>query len=96
MYNVHAMKGYRVSEARARFGELLDEAEEGEVIFIERHGVRFTLRAEEAPSKGAPKGSSITWAHPAVEAGQWTWDYGPRGLVFRDTRPSAKPRKRRR
>jgi hypothetical protein len=91
------MKGYRVAEARARFGELLDEAEEGETIFIERHGVRFTLRAEGSPSKGSKKKpvNTIKWAHPAVEAGQWTWEYGPKGLVFKDLRPAAvKARKR--
>ncbi len=96
VYNVQAMKGYKVAEARARFGALLDEAEGGEVVFIERHGVRFTLRAEDLPANKPPKGSTIVWAHPAVEAGQWTWEYGPKGLVFKDTRAAAKPSKRRR
>lgn len=96
MYNVQVMKGYKVAEARARFGELLDEAEAGDVVFIERHGVKFSLRAEDVPEKDPRKMSTITWMHPAVEAGQWTWEYGPKGLVFKDTRPSVKARKRRR
>lgn len=92
------MKGFKVAEARARFGELLDEAEGGETIFIERYGVRFSLRAEEpyvkSRRKVGPK-STITWAHPAVEAGQWTWVWGRKGLVFKDTRPrsSRKPQR---
>jgi hypothetical protein len=96
VYNVHLMKGYKVSEARARFGDLLDEAEAGDVVFIQRHGVTFSLRAEGSPAKRAQPVSTITWAHPAVEAGQWTWEEGPDGLEFVDTRAGAQhpPRKR--
>jgi hypothetical protein len=90
------MKGYRVSEARARFGELLDEAEAGDVVFIQRHGVTFSLRAEDAASKRSEPVSTITWAHPAVEAGQWTWEEGPHGLEFVDTRPGARRLSRKR
>ncbi len=88
------MKGYRVAEARARFGELLDEAEEGETVLIERHGVRFTLRAEDPSSKRTRHVSTIKWAHPAVVAGQWTWEWGPKGLEFKDTRPSQSGKRR--
>lgn len=84
------MKGYRVAEARARFGALLDEAEEGEIVFIERHGIRFTLMAENLRAKPGGPVSTITWAHPAVRAGQWTWEDGPDGLDFVDTRPGVK------
>ena len=81
------MKGYKVAEARARFGELLDEAEGGETVLIERHGVRFSLKAEGTSRKQERKGSSIKWAHPAVLSGQWTWDMGPKGLQFRARKP---------
>ena len=40
VYTVH-MKLLKVAEARARFGELLDHAEQGDDVFIERNGVRF-------------------------------------------------------
>jgi hypothetical protein len=90
------MKGYKVSEARARFGELLDEAQAGDVVFIERHGVRFSLRAEDAPGADPRTKSTITWAHPAVWAGQWTWEEGPNGLEFVDTRPGVKRASRKR
>jgi prevent-host-death family protein len=40
------MKHLKVAEARARFGEILDEAEKGAPVVIERRGVRFRLVAE--------------------------------------------------
>lgn len=45
----------KVAEARARFGELLDEAEQGRPVFIERRGVRFRLAAEPAEAPKAVK-----------------------------------------
>lgn len=95
VYNVQVMKGYKVAEARAQFGALLDEAESGETVYIERHGIRFALWAEDSSAMRPKKGSTITWAHPAVEAGQWTWEDGPNGLEFVDTRPAVDPRKSR-
>ena len=41
VYNVHIMTYLKVAEARARFGEMLDEAEKGTPVVIERRGVRF-------------------------------------------------------
>ena len=37
----HSRKGYKVAEARARFGEVLDDAEKGIPVIIERRGVRL-------------------------------------------------------
>ena len=90
MYNVHAMdkKALRVSEARARFGELLDEAEKGTPVVIERHGVRFLLEAEK-PAKTARARLAFDFVDPALMAGDWTWQAGPKGLRFK-----AGPRKR--
>jgi hypothetical protein len=83
MYNVQIMKQYRVAEARARFGEILDQAENGATVHIERHGVRFTLRAERQPAKRKPSPSAVAWVAPEVMSGQWTWALSPRGLRFR-------------
>jgi hypothetical protein len=80
------MKGYRVAEARARFGEILDEAEGGAIVLIERHGVRFTLRAEPSPPRRRPLRSAVAWADPDVMSGQWTWDLSARGLRFRSSK----------
>jgi hypothetical protein len=79
------MKGFTVAEARARFGDLLDQAEQGDSVVIERHGVRFVLRAE---SKRAPVAAPhfFEWLDPDVEAGQWTWDLTAKGAKFRPRR----------
>ena len=86
MYNVPVMKAYRVAEARAKFGELLDEAQGGETVVIERKGVRYTLRAEQPPRQRRPRAKLLTYVHPDVMSGQWTWVWGKHGLVFRARR----------
>jgi hypothetical protein len=89
MYNVR-VKGFSVAEARARFGDLLDQAEQGERVVIERRGVRFTLRSEE-PSPQPPRKAFFEWLDPHVEAGEWTWDLTGAGARFR-TRKRRKAR----
>lgn len=83
MYNVLAMKYLRVSEARARFGEVLDDAEKGTPVIIERRGVRFRVLAERRPEDG-PAADEPLFAHvdSAVMAGQWTWKPGAGGMDF--------------
>lgn len=88
MYNVH-MKALRVSEARARFGELLDEALGGRTVVIERHGVRFRLQAERPGDPSRKTAGAIEYVHPDVERGNWTWAGGGRGLRFRSRRVRA-------
>ena len=83
------MKRYASSQVRERFAEMLDAAEKGEEVFIERRGVRYVLRAEgkrPPPKRRRQSPSLITHMDPAVEAGQWTWELGPDGLEFADTR----------
>lgn len=80
------MKRYTSSQVRERFAEMLDAADKGEEIFIERRGVRYVLRAESNRSARKRRRSLITYMHPAVEAGQWTWEPGSAGLEFVDTR----------
>lgn len=81
MYNVQVMKHMKVAEARARFGEVLDRAEQGSPVVIERNGVLFRVTAERtAPS--APKGSLFSFVDTAVLTGNWTWKTGRKGLVF--------------
>ncbi len=83
------MQTYRVAEARAQFGALLDEAEGGQEVVIERKGVRFRLEAE-APDRAASTRAGVaplTFVDPAVLSGSWTWVGGPKGLSFRRRRP---------
>lgn len=82
---MYVMKAYRVAEARARFGNLLDEAESGDAVVIERNGVRFRLEAERPASTRVKTSALIDYVHPDVASG--TWASGPRGLRFRARRP---------
>ena len=89
LYNVQ-MKRYTSSQVRERFADILDAAERGEEVVIERRGVRYVLRAESARA-GRPRRrrrSLIAYMDPAVAAGQWTWELGPDGLTVVDTRPN--------
>ena len=82
MYNVQ-MKYLKVAEARARFGEMLDEAEKGSPVVIERRGVRFRLIAESNRSPKGAKRGVFDFVDPAVTSGQWTWAARPGGgLAF--------------
>jgi antitoxin (DNA-binding transcriptional repressor) of toxin-antitoxin stability system len=82
---MYKMKGFSVAEARARFGDLLDQAEQGEAVVIERRGITFTLRAD--VSAQSPKAAPFfSWVDPAVEDGEWTWQLGRTGAKFRARR----------
>jgi antitoxin (DNA-binding transcriptional repressor) of toxin-antitoxin stability system len=76
------MKNLKVAEARARFGEILDEAEQGGEVVIERRGVCFRLVAEGNPAARAAKAPLFDFVAPAVMTGQWTWKPGKTGVVF--------------
>ena len=80
-----SVKGFTVAEARARFGDLLDQAEQGDAVVIERRGVRFVLQAERRKSV-QPQGPYFEWLDAAVEAGEWTWDLTSKGAKFRARR----------
>ena len=82
LYNVHAMKHLKVAEARARFGEILDEAEKGTPVVIERRGVRFRVVAEPGRPSAASKPPVFEFVDSAVMAGQWTWKAGAKGVAF--------------
>jgi antitoxin (DNA-binding transcriptional repressor) of toxin-antitoxin stability system len=77
------MNRYTVAQARQRFSEILDAAESGKPIVIERRGVCFVMRAERPRTRRRRRRKSlIEYMDPAVAAGRWTWDLGPEGLRF--------------
>jgi antitoxin (DNA-binding transcriptional repressor) of toxin-antitoxin stability system len=77
------MKRFTVAEARARFGDVLDEADQGETVIIERRGVQYTVTPRKAPrTRAAAKGRYFEWVDPAVINGQWTWTSTKSGLRF--------------
>ncbi|MBA3638260.1 MAG: type II toxin-antitoxin system Phd/YefM family antitoxin [Acidobacteriota bacterium] len=83
------MKHMKVAEARARFGEILDEAQKGAEVVIERRGVRFRLTAEPVPAARRIRPPLFESVDASLLDGQWTWQAGPSGLTFRAGR---KPR----
>lgn len=83
---MYAMKAYRVAEARAQLGTLLDEAEGGDGVVIERKGVRFRLTRESVSASGAHASAVIAYVHPDVLSGSWTWTSRANGLRFKARR----------
>ena len=82
VYNVQVMKHMKVAEARARFGEVLDEAEKGASVVIERRGVRFRVTAEPPRTPRRTPPGLFESVDPSLLDGQWTWQSGPAGLTF--------------
>jgi len=82
VYNVQIVTHLKVAEARARFGELLDEAENGTTVVIERRGVRFRLVAETGGPSATPQKPLFDFVDAGVMSGQWTWKAGATGLAF--------------
>lgn len=83
VYNVH-MKRYSMAQARQQFAELLDAAERGQPVLIERRGVRFVVEARRRPRPRRGRRRSIfDRLDPAIAAGEWTWSWKRDGLRFR-------------
>jgi antitoxin (DNA-binding transcriptional repressor) of toxin-antitoxin stability system len=82
----YMMKRYTVSQARTRIAEVLDSAERGETVAIERRGVQFRIVATKARRR-RKRAPMIEILDPAVERGQWTWTEGPQGWDFTPRRP---------
>ena len=86
MYIVH-VKRYSVAQARVQFSHLLDAAEAGDAVVIERRGTRFRLELEPADGRrtkraAAARNRIIEHVDPAVLAGEWSWEWAERGLRF--------------
>jgi prevent-host-death family protein len=75
------MKRTTASGARQHLSELLDAAERGEQVVIERRGVQFVLVPQRRRPPRKPR-VLVEILDPAVESGQWTWEPGPGGLRF--------------
>ena len=71
-----------MAEARKRFADLLDAAERGERVVIERRGVQFDLEVRRKAVAPARRPSLVEAMDPAVEQGQWTWRADGDGLAF--------------
>jgi antitoxin (DNA-binding transcriptional repressor) of toxin-antitoxin stability system len=81
------MKRYTATQARQQFADVLDAAERGDPVVIERRGVRFVMEAQHQRRRPSvrPK-SMIQHLDPAVAAGEWTWSWKADGLRFKSRR----------
>lgn len=75
------MKRYTAAEARQHLSSVLDAAESGEPVIIERRGVRFAVRTE-AKAASRRRAPVVEWMDAVVESGQWTWDWTSNGLAL--------------
>ena len=77
------MKRFTTATAKQRFSLLLDAAERGESVIIERRGVRFRVQPEHQPvSKKTRRKPVIEIVDPAVAQGVWQWQWRTDGLRF--------------
>ena len=80
------MKRYTSSQVRARLADVIDAAERGEEVIIERRGVRYSVRAERATPVQRTRKSLIQSVDPGVAAGEWTWTWNADGPTFSSKR----------
>jgi len=76
------MKRYPVSVARERLANLLDEAEAGKPVVIERRGIEYTIAAARPQSRRQRPKKLIVSADAAVLSGDWTWTWNDGAPVF--------------
>jgi antitoxin (DNA-binding transcriptional repressor) of toxin-antitoxin stability system len=80
-----AMKRYSAAAARQHLSDVLDLAEAGEPVTIERKGVRFVVVAE-TPKRATRVRKLFSWMDEVVASGQWTWARSERGVTVRARR----------
>jgi antitoxin (DNA-binding transcriptional repressor) of toxin-antitoxin stability system len=78
------MKRYTAAQARQQFADLLDAAERGRPVVIERRGVRFLVHAQPRGRHRRParRKSIFESVDRAVAAGEWTWSWKAEGVSF--------------
>ncbi len=81
------MTTFTATQARQQFFQLLDAAEDGGNVVLERRGTRFRLVCE-APKKAAEPDSPLVIQDPALLSGNWTWSADDDGqLSFQELAP---------
>jgi hypothetical protein len=80
------MSRVTATAARRNLFHLLDAAEKGEEVILERRGTRFRLSLE-PPSREAIPSSPLIIEDPDVLAGDWSWRADSKGeLAFEPRR----------
>ncbi|MGH9408501.1 MAG: hypothetical protein ACRD1V_03525 [Vicinamibacterales bacterium] len=78
------MKRYGVGVVRERLAEALDYADQGVPVVIERRGVRYRLTVDRVKKPVRMSQTPyIEILDPAVERGDWTWDWAPGRLTYK-------------
>ena len=79
---MYMMNRYSVADARKQIARVLDEAEKGYGVIIERKGVLFRLALDE-PKRPAGRAypAQVEILDEAVEAGTWSWGVQPKGEI---------------
>lgn len=83
------MKRYTISRARERLAEVLDYAEQGTPVVIERRNVEYEVRARSTSRHRRKARSVIESVDAAVARGQWRWVWTPDGLQLAEPRRRA-------
>lgn len=77
------MKRYTAASAKQRFSHVLDAAQRGESVIIERRGVCFRVQPERQAAPRKTRGKPvIEIVDPAVATGEWHWEWSHEGLRF--------------
>ena len=72
---------------RERLAEALDYADRGVPVVIERRGVRYRLSVDRPRTQRKTRQKPyIEIVDPAIEGGEWTWDWAPGTLRFKSGR----------
>jgi hypothetical protein len=77
---MYLMKRYSVGLVRERLAEALNEVDRGVPVIIERRGVRYRLTREPQLARTSTRKPVIEHVDPDVAAGQWSWQWTPKGL----------------
>lgn len=77
------MSRYTATQARQNFARVLDQAATGRPVTIERGKLRFRLVLDGKRRGHSPAASVIEILDPVVAGGNWTWQSGKTGLLFR-------------
>ena len=80
------MKKYSVSMVRERLAEALDDADRGELVFIERRGVTYELTVRKDPGRRKKTVPQIEILDPTIVAGDWSWEWKKGDLRLRTRR----------
>lgn len=80
---MYKVKRYPVSVARERLADILDAADAGQRVVIERRGVRYVIAAEQRrPVAPRRRRALIKVLDPSLRSGEWTWTWQNDGVAF--------------